>query len=186
MRKSRSHLIYAGKMARIMIYGPDKFASWLFGYVWMNTRVFQMWHFAKNTNPASKKSKVGPLWHLKFCQLCRHFWIISMHDGTLKCSRIINKKSPRGQITCSATMSIVQLYGHVVDMAPTLSRNIASPGVCLKRCTRSRVERCHQWGEETTCCCLATAIFIQKKVDRSVTCGVFHIYLLSPFWSFLC
>ena len=35
-------LIYAGKMARIMIYGPDKFASWLFGYVWMNTRVFQM------------------------------------------------------------------------------------------------------------------------------------------------
>ena len=35
-------LIYAGKMARIMTYGPDKFASWLFEYVWMNTRVFQM------------------------------------------------------------------------------------------------------------------------------------------------
>ena len=30
------------QMARIMIYGPDKFASWLFEYVWMNTRVFQM------------------------------------------------------------------------------------------------------------------------------------------------
>ena len=48
-------------------------------------------------------------------------------------------------------LKIFKLMEQIVEMAPTCSPTSEGPHLRLQRCARSRVERSHQGGEETTC-----------------------------------